>query len=608
MAVDGGHKTLVVIGGGAAGYFGAIQAASSSTSGLNVIVLEAAKLPLQKVKISGGGRCNVMHDSAKAVSLIAKGYPRGSKQLIGPFKSLFGPEDAAAWFGSRGVTLKTEGDGRMFPVTDDSQTIIDCLEEAARKASVEVVTSARVTSVLKRRAEPAEAGNATDGADGVEAQPQQQPPRFELEFATATPLPPAVRKALGVSAAGIATAGERSGAAAAHNNGAASSDSSSSSRSSSSNFSSRRSTSTRGSYRIACDYVLQATGAAREGHGWAKKLGHAVSPPVPSLFTLTIRDPRLEGLSGLSVQDAELKLFADEKHESSSAAKAGKPAGSRVSGEGEGGVGEDDARPGGAEAAAVAAGNGESAGGGKKKKKRKRGKQQAAVTQRGPLLITHAGVSGPAALKLSAFGARVLNESGYRGRLVVNWMAGNNPSKTLDELQAFRTRNAKKTVYAFCPVVGSGAPGSSVGSGGRPQSPQPPSISSLPRRLWQSLALAAGVAAGDKWADLSKAKLSALAQQLTACEFQIVGKGSFKEEFVTCGGVALSALDMRTMESKTVAGLHFAGEVVDVDGVTGGFNFQSAWTTGWVAGSAIGSAASVEGTTTTPQWRKAEIP
>ncbi|CAB1109748.1 unnamed protein product [Ectocarpus sp. CCAP 1310/34] len=486
----------------------------------------------------------------KAVSLIAKGYPRGSKQLIGPFKSLFGPDDAAAWFGSRGVTLKTEGDGRMFPVTDDSQTIIDCLEEAARKASVEVVTSARVTSVL--RAEPAEAGNATDGADGVEAQPQQQPPRFELEFATATPLPPAVRKALGVSAAGIAIAGEGSG----------------------------------------------ATGAAREGHGWAKKLGHAVSPPVPSLFTLTIRDPRwLEGLSGLSVQDAQLKLFADEKPESSSAAKAGKPAGSRGSAEGEGGVGEDDALPGRAEAAAVAAGNGESAGGGKKK--RKRGKQRAAVTQRGPLLITHTGVSGPAALKLSAFGARVLNESGYRGRLVVNWMAGNNPSKTLDDLQAFRTRNAKKTVYAFCPVVGSGALGSSVSSGGRPQSPQPPSISSLPRRLWQSLALAAGVAAGDKWADLSKAKLSALAQQLTACEFQIVGKGSFKEEFVTCGGVALSALDMRTMESKTVAGLHFAGEVVDVDGVTGGFNFQSAWTTGWVAGSAIGSAASAEGTTTT---------
>ncbi|CAM9301469.1 unnamed protein product, partial [Ectocarpus sp. 12 AP-2014] len=419
MAVDGGHKTLVVIGGGAAGYFGAIQAAatSSSTSGLNVIVLEAAKLPLQKVKISGGGRCNVMHDSAKAVSLIAKGYPRGSKQLIGPFKSLFGPEDAAAWFGSRGVTLKTEGDGRMFPVTDDSQTIIDCLEEAARKASVEVVTSARVTSVLKRRAEPAEAGNATDGADGVEAQPQQQPPRFELEFATATPLPPAVRKALGVSAAGIAIAGEGSVAAAALNNGAASSDKSSSSSSNSSSSSSRRSTITSGndsrdSYRIACDYVLQATGAAREGHGWAKKLGHAVSPPVPSLFTLTIRDPRLDGLSGLSVQDAELKLFADEKPESFSATKAGKPLGSRLSAEGEGGVIEDDARSGGAEAAAVTAGNGESAGGGKKKKKRKRGKKQAAVTQRGPLLITHTGVSGPAALKLSAFGARVLNESG----------------------------------------------------------------------------------------------------------------------------------------------------------------------------------------------------
>ncbi|CAM9374654.1 unnamed protein product, partial [Ectocarpus fasciculatus] len=456
MAVDGGHKTLVVIGGGAAGYFGAIQAAASSTSGLDVIVLEAGKLPLQKVKISGGGRCNVMHDSAKAVSLIAKGYPRGSKQLIGPFKSLFGPEDAAAWFGSRGVTLKTEGDGRMFPVTDDSQTIIDCLEDAARKASVEVVTSARVTSVLKRGAEPAEAGTAADGADGIEAQPQQRQPRFELEFTTATPLPPALRKALGASTAGIAIAGEAGVAAAANNNGAASGDSGSSS--SSSSPSSRRSTGasgngSRGSYRIACDYVLQATGAAREGHGWAKKLGHAVSAPVPSLFTLTIRDPRLEGLSGLSVQDAELKLFADEKPESSSGAEAGKrpPSSSSSATSSSGAVGGEARDETGNGVTAKGArrigdqGNGESGGGGgKKKKKRKRGKKQAAVTQRGPLLITHTGVSGPAALKLSAFGARVLNESGYRGKLVVNWMAGNNPSKTLDELQAFRTRNTKK--------------------------------------------------------------------------------------------------------------------------------------------------------------------
>ncbi|CBN76590.1 HI0933 family protein [Ectocarpus siliculosus] len=428
MAVDGGHKTLVVIGGGAAGYFGAIQAAASSTSGLNVIVLEAAKLPLQKVKISGGGRCNVMHDSAKAVSLIAKGYPRGSKQLIGPFKSLFGPEDAAAWFGSRGVRLKTEGDGRMFPVTDDSQTIIDCLEEAAREASVEVVTSARVTSVLKRRAEPAEAGPATDGTDGVEAQPQQQPPRFELEFATFLR---ALLLEVPLASFGPSSNGMRATVVTVFR------------------------------WKNTCGYFCFIKGSRYFGFGvststaqpgtlrgrsscrsricflslhlssqslcFSSFLFSAFSPHVSSRFV------RLEGLSGLSVQDAELKLFADEKPESSSAAKAGRPAGSRVSAEGEGGVGEDDARPGGAEAAAVAAGNGESAGGGKKKK-RKRGKKQAAVTQRGPLLITHTGVSGPAALKLSAFGARVLNESGYRGRLVVNWMAGNNPSKASSAL------------------------------------------------------------------------------------------------------------------------------------------------------------------------------
>eukprot|EP00903_Cladosiphon_okamuranus_P012630 g11816.t1 len=566
-----GRETLVVIGGGAAGYFGAIQAAASA-SGLDVIVLEKGRLPLQKVKISGGGRCNVMHDTSKSVSLIAQGYPRGSKQLIGPFKTLFGPTDAAAWFNSRGVRLKTEGDGRMFPVTDDSQTIIDCLEGAAREASVEVVTSARVTSITHREAKTASDSSSTERDETAMAQGrEQQHARFELAFTTETPLPPAMRNALGVVAASApasttSSPDERDGEGVmAKRNGGA--------------IVGGVGSGGRGSYRIPCDYVLQATGAAREGHGWARTLGHAVSAPVPSLFTLNIKDPRLEGLAGLSVQDAELKLFAEKTSADTPAGREHESSSSSTRNNAD----EDDPRDTTAVATAVSDEGG-------KKKKKKRTKRQPAVTQRGPLLITHSGVSGPAVLKLSAFGARVLNEGGYRGKLVVNWMAGNNPSKTLDDLQAFRSRNPKKTVYAYCPVVGSGAGSSSPGRRGAPPPSPPSSNPTLPRRLWQSLSFAAGVAEDQTWAEVSKAKLSALAQQLTACDLQIVGKGSFKEEFVTCGGVALSALDMRTMESKSVPGLFFAGEVVDVDGVTGGFNFQSAWTTGFVAGSAVGAA------------------
>ncbi|CAM9965257.1 unnamed protein product, partial [Hapterophycus canaliculatus] len=337
MAADGSRKRLVVIGGGAAGYFGAIQAAASSSE-LDVIVLEAGRLPLQKVKISGGGRCNVMHDSSKAVSLIAKGYPRGSKQLIGPFKSLFGPEDAAAWFRSRGVRLKTEGDGRMFPVTDDSQTVIDCLEGAARKASVEVVTSARVGSIIHRLADPttetaaaaaaiaiAAAGGAADPLDAnsgrQQLQQSQHKPRarFEVKVTTATPLPPAMRRALGAASAGEPAAA-RAPAESPNRTGGGEAGAQRNRADGTGSKNAGGESTGRGSYVLSCDYILQATGAAREGHGWAKGLGHAVSAPVPSLFTLTIKDPRLEGLSGLSVQDAELKLFAEEKRPEGSAA------------------------------------------------------------------------------------------------------------------------------------------------------------------------------------------------------------------------------------------------------------------------------------------------
>ncbi|CAM9139245.1 unnamed protein product [Discosporangium mesarthrocarpum] len=512
---------LVVVGGGAAGYFGAIQAASGGRGALNVLVLEASRLPLQKVKISGGGRCNVIHDATKPVSVIAQGYPRGNKQLLGPLKSRFGPEDAAEWFRERGVALKTEADGRMFPTTDSSQTIIDCLEGAANDEGVRIVTGAKVHSVSQSK------------------DPYDERKGFHISF-TAAPLPKGILQELRIAERtvegparldleGGQEPGEKEGARSAVGCGVAVQGGG------------------RVNYQVSCNYVLQATGSSREGHAWAAQLGHAIAPPVPSLFTLTIKDSRLEGLAGLSVQDAELRLVPEKSALATPQTLA-------------------EAAP--------------KEGLAEKKRSKKRKRNLSVLSQRGAVLVTHTGMSGPAILKLSAFGARELSECGYKGRLVVNWVAGGNMSEAsllLADLCAYSKANPKKTVHTFCPLAG-------TMEGAAPPSPPP-------RRLWQSLARAAGVDSGNKWGELSKRKLSALARELTSCELQVVGKGTFKEEFVICGGVSLSEVDMRTMESQSVPGLFFAGEVLDIDGITGGYNFQSAWTTGWLAGTAIASMA-----------------
>lgn len=408
------QRHIAVVGGGAAGFFGAIAAAEADPAA-RVTLYEATSHLLAKVKISGGGRCNVTHACFEPRDL-ARRYPRGGRELTGAF-SRFQPRDTIAWFEARGVALKTEEDGRMFPVTDDSQTIVDCLLGAARKAGVVIRTPCGVKSAVR-----AAAGG------------------FELAL----------------------TSGET----------------------------------------VTVDRLLLATGGNRSNAGleMARALGHTIEPPVPSLFTFHVDDPRLKDLAGVSVEDA-------------ATAVAGTP-----------------------------------------------------LKERGPLLVTHWGLSGPAVLKLSAWGARLLAERDYRFTLRVNWAPRFNAETARAELERARAAEPRKQVTTFCPL-------------------------GVPLRLWERLVVAAGLAPTVPWTGVGNAALRALAAQVTDAEFAVSGKSLFKDEFVTCGGVRLGEVDFKTMESRLVPGLHFAGEVLDVDGITGGFNFQAAWTTGWHAGRAMAARA-----------------
>ena len=420
------QRQVIIAGGGAAGFFAAIACAEANP-GCTVTLYEATAHPLAKVKVSGGGRCNVTHACFDPRELV-RHYPRGGRELLGAFHR-WQPRDTVEWFAQRGVVLKTEADGRMFPVTDDSQTIVDCLHAAASRAGVRVVLRTGIKQV-ERGVPDALSKNASGG----------RVPPFRV----------------------ILTTGET----------------------------------------VAADRLLLATGGhqANAGFGIARELGHTVEPPVPSLFTFHVADPRLLDLAGVAVAEAVVAV------------------------------------------------------------------RGSALTERGPLLVTHWGLSGPAVLKLSAWGARELHAAGYRFTLVVNWAPSYNPESAQAELARARTAHPRKQLGTWCPL-------------------------GLPLRLWEKLLAAAGIPATAPWNTVANAALRTLAAQMVAGEFAVAGKSAFKEEFVTCGGVRLSEVDFKTMESRLVPGLHFAGEVVDVDGVTGGFNFQAAWTGGWLAGQAMAGAA-----------------
>ncbi len=405
---------VIVIGGGAAGFFGAIACAEANPQ-LKVTLIEAGNKPLAKVRISGGGRCNVTHHCFEPARLVAN-YPRGGKALRGAF-SRFQPQDTVQWYESRGVKLKTEADGRMFPITDSSETIINCLMRAADRAGVELCTGVGVKTVKHY-------------------QDEGQQNYFQVELKN-----------------------ERV---------------------------------------MKCDRLLIATGSNPLGYRWAKNLGHKIEPAVPSLFTFNVRDSRLEGLAGVSVSNAQVKL-----------------------------------------------------GTGKNK-----------LEQTGALLITHWGVSGPAILKLSAWGARSLFDFKYNSPLQINWLPESNQEDLSQLLTALKQTNPQKKIVNYCPVE-------------------------LPKRLWQSLIKYVEINPNKVWSEISKKELNKLVAEIVQGQYEIKGKGVFKDEFVTCGGVSLKEVNFKTMESKKCPGLYFAGEILDIDGVTGGFNFQSAWTTSWLAGQAI---------------------
>ncbi len=407
------RRRIIIVGGGAAGFFAAIACAEAARDA-EVTILERSPQFLTKVRISGGGRCNVTHHCFEPRELT-KRYPRGERALIAPFHK-FQPHDTVEWFESRGVKLKTESDGRMFPVTDSSQTIIDCMVRETSRLGVKMFANRSVERVSK-------------SADGT----------FELSLSN----------------------GET----------------------------------------MTCDRLLLATGGCRTPvlGALAVSLGHTLEPPVPSLFTFHINVPWLRELSGVSLEDVEVSV------------------------------------------------------------------PDAGLRERGALLVTHWGLSGPAILRLSAWGARELNRLDYKFRLLINWLPRRSFEEITRELNSRRqSQPAKLTVNT--------------------------ALAPLTARLWEQLLVSSGIVRETRWSELSNAQLHCLVLQLVRCEFQVTGKSLNKDEFVTCGGVRLSEVDFKTMQSRVCPGLFFAGEVLDIDGITGGFNFQAAWTTGWLAGRAM------------PQW------
>ena len=404
-------KSLVIVGGGAAGFFAAINAKIKRPD-LKVTVLEATGRLLTKVKVSGGGRCNVTHNEFDPKKLVSN-YPRGAKELLGAFYK-FNPANTIDWFKDRGVDLKVESDGRMFPTTDSSTTIINTFLDEARRLGIEIRKRAFVSSIIK-----SETG-------------------FETTLKT----------------------GEI----------------------------------------ITSDFLLMATGSSPIGHKIIKSFGHNITGLSPSLFTFEIQDNLIKDIPGVSFKDAFLQLRLE----------------------------------------------------GKKKK----------LSFTGPLLITHWGLSGPAVLKLSAFAARELHLSNYQASLLVTWDSTLTESLAVEKINKYKNQNLKKTI-AKNPAL------------------------DFPKRFWSALISSSGISDTKIYADLSKKEQNKIISLLINCSLEVRGKGEFKEEFVTCGGVCMKEVNTQVFESKKVDGLFFAGEVLDVDGITGGFNFQNAWTSAWLVAEAL---------------------
>ena len=396
---------IIIIGGGAAGFFAAINIAEQNPN-LSIAILERGKTGLQKVKISGGGRCNVTHAEFIPSELI-ENYPRGKKELLGPFHR-FMTGDTIAWFEERGIALKIEEDGRMFPVSNSSQTIIDCFLNEAKKYNVEILYNHTVKTVIIN----------------------------EDKFIVKT---------------------------------------------------------TQGN--LSANKIIMATGSNPKIWNLLSDLGHTIVSPVPSLFTFDIKDGRIKDIPGVVAKDVEVRVVDTD------------------------------------------------------------------LISEGPLLITHVGMIAPSILKLSAFGAVELAKLNYNFKISVNFIRYDIES-CVEYLKSAKQEYSKKTVLNSVQF-------------------------DLPKRLWKKLVLVSNIQETERWADLNKVQLETLANQLTNAVFQVIGKSTFKEEFVTAGGVDLKEINFKTFESKRIPNLYFAGEVMNVDAVTGGFNFQNAWTSAFIVSKAV---------------------
>ncbi|MFK7849777.1 MAG: NAD(P)/FAD-dependent oxidoreductase [Akkermansiaceae bacterium] len=400
---------MAIIGGGAAGFFAAITAAEANPLA-NVRIYEKGNTFLTKVKISGGGRCNVTH-ACFDPALLAKNYPRGPRELRGAFHR-WQPQDTIEWFAKRGVTLKTEADGRIFPDTDRSQTIIDCFLESARKANIKLHQGMPLKAICR-------SGN-----------------QFTLKFGNDS--------------------------------------------------------------ELKADKVCITSGSLKASPltSAIESLGHTIEPLAPSLFSFNVADPRIEGLAGLAVRSATVRSLPKNS------------------------------------------------------------------PQTGPILITHRGFSGPAILRLSAWEARSLQEQNYQFDISINWLGDTKAEKLRSDFSKFRASSGKALVKNRIPEE-------------------------IPRRLWERLLHISEISSDTQWSQLAKGKENQLIRELIEGRYTVTSKTTNKEEFVTCGGIRLKEVDFRTMESKLVPGLYFAGECLDIDGITGGFNFQAAWTGGHIAGLAM---------------------
>ncbi|WP_081208765.1 BaiN/RdsA family NAD(P)/FAD-dependent oxidoreductase [Salegentibacter sediminis] len=400
---------IIIIGGGAAGFFTAINTAEMNR-GLKIAILERGKEVLSKVRISGGGRCNVTHAEFGPKELSAN-YPRGEKELLGPFHN-FMTGDTMEWFEKRGIELKIEEDGRIFPVSDSSESIINCFLSEVERLKIQVLKNHSVQDIKKTGKTWSVKTNRGDFSAGK---------------------------------------------------------------------------------------IMLASGSNPKMWNLLAKLGHTIVPAVPSLFTFNIKDRRIKNLAGIATEaSVQLKLASKEKKLESS----------------------------------------------------------------GPLLITHWGMSGPAILKLSAWGTRELYAENYKFQVKVNWLPGMTSEEMKEELRDLKFKEAKKQVAKY-------------------------SRFDLPKRLWQSLVGAAGINSEKTWAEMNRSQLEALSHQLCEAEFEVNGKSTFKEEFVTAGGVDLKEVNFKTFESKLHKNLYLAGEVLNIDAITGGFNFQNAWTGGFIAAKAM---------------------